>query len=123
MARWIGVGAALLTICAIIVVLPLGLLGHAGSASFEAAVVVLTLTTPVASVLLAHRLWRQGHSVGALVCVTPLALMATGTALGVAGRPPRLSLLLWLDLYVLLVFAVVLAWYGRVLLRASPTAA
>ncbi len=122
MARWIGVSAALLTICAIIVVLPLGVLGHAGSAPFEAAVVVLTLTTPVASVLLAYRLWRHGHSVGALVCATPLALMAAGTALGVAGRPPRLSTLLWLDLYVLLAFVVILAWYGRVLLRASPAA-
>lgn len=118
-----GIGAALLTICAVIFVLPLGLTGHAGSTLFEAAVGVLTISTPVASVLLAHRLWRQGHPTAAVLSVAPLALMAIGFAFGSAGRAPTLSLLLWLDLFVLLVFASILVRFGRVLLRTSPAAA
>lgn len=117
LTRAIAVGATLVAVGTIGLVLRWGTSGRAGTPPFEAAVLVLGVTTPLASTLLGWHLWRQGHRGGALASGTPLALMLLGIAAGRAGAPLSLAALLWLDLYVLLVFVAVLARYGRVLLR------
>jgi hypothetical protein len=117
MTRWIAVGAALISIGAISFVLRWGTSGRAGTPSFESAVFVLGIATPLASILLAWHLWRQGSRRGALLGGTPLMLMGVGTALALGGIALPLTVLLWLDLYVLLAFVVVLSRFGRGLIR------
>jgi hypothetical protein len=117
MTRWIAVGAALVSIGAISLVLRWGTSGRAGTPSFESEVLVLGIATPLASVLLAWHLWRQGNRSGALLGGTPVVLMGVGTGLALGGIVLPLAALLWLDLYVLLAFAVVLTRFGRGLLR------
>jgi hypothetical protein len=117
MTRWLAVSAALVSIGAISLVLRWGATGRAGTPPFESAVFVLTFATPLASLLLAWQLWRQRHRGGAVLSSTPLALMVGGFALALGGTPLPLRLLLWLDLYVLLVFVVVLSRFGRDILR------
>ena len=125
--RWLAVSATLISIGAISLVLLWGVTGRAGSPPFEAGVLVLSITTPIASLLLAWHLWRRGHRGGALLGVTPLALMVGGTVLALGGTVLPVRLLLWLDLYVLLVFVVVLSRFGRDVIRppgvdtAAPT--
>ena len=120
MTRWLAVGATLISIGAIVFVLPLGASGRAGTPPFEAAIVVLSIATPLASLLLAWHLWRQGHRGPALLSSTPLALMVGGTAFALGGIVLPLRVLLWLDLYVLLAFVVVLSRFGRDILRSPP---
>jgi hypothetical protein len=83
-------------------------------------VLILSVTTPLASLLLTWHLWRDGYRDGALLSSSPLMVMVVVTALAVFGAAPPLKLLLWLDLYVLLAFIVVLGWLGRQILRLSP---
>lgn len=114
--RWLAVGAALSSIGVISLTLWWGTTGRSGTPPFEWAVSVLGIATPLASVLLGWHLWRQGHRGGALLSTTPLALMAVGTALGLGGVVLPLRMLLWLDLYVLLMFVYILGRFGRDLL-------
>lgn len=74
----------------------------------------------VASLLVMWQLWRDGHRDVAVLRSTPIILMAVVTAVALGGTLPPLSLLLWLDLFVLLVFVVVLGRFGRQILRTSP---
>jgi hypothetical protein len=119
MTRWLALGATLISIGAIGLVLPWGVSGRAGTPPFEAAVAVLSIATPVASLLLAWHLWRRGHRGAALVSGTPLMLMVGGTAFALGGRVLPLRVLLCLDLYVLLTFVVVLIRFGRDILLSS----
>lgn len=119
MTCWIAVGSALVSIGAISLVLRWGMTGRAGTPPFESAVLVLGIATPLASVLLTWHLWRRGRRGGALVSATPATAMLLGTIVAVAWAPPSLTALLWLDLYVLLAFAVVLSRFGPGLLRSS----
>jgi hypothetical protein len=119
MTRWIAILSALVSIGAISYVLRLGTSGRAGTPSFESAVLVLGIATPLASILLAWHLWHQGHRGGAFLSGTPLICMGAGTALAMSGAVLPLTGLLWLDFYVLLVFVVVLSRFGSGLLRAA----
>lgn len=119
MPRWPAIVAALVTIGAIGLVLFWGVTDRAGTPPFETVVLVLTIATPVASLLLAWELQKRGHRGAALLCLIPLALMLIGWASAIAGRPLSLNALLWLDLYVLLTFAFVLARHGRRMMSGS----
>lgn len=119
MTRWLAVCAALITISAVSLVLHWGTSGRAGTPAFEVAVLILSITTPLASLLLTWHLWRDGQRAGALLSSSPLMLMVIVTALALVGEAPSLELLLWLDLYVVLVFIVVLGWLGRQILGLS----
>ena len=121
MTRWLAVSATLISIGAIGFVLPLGASGRGGTPPFEAAVAVLGIATPLASFLLAWHLWRRGHRGPALLSSTPLLLMVGGAALALRGSVLPVWVLLWLDLYVLLVFVVVLGRFGRDILRSPRT--
>lgn len=121
MTRWLAIGAALISIGAISVVLAWAVAGRAGTPPFEAAVAVLGIATPLASLLLTWHLWRRGHRGGAALSLTPLLLMIGGTAFALGGTVLPVRLLLWLDLYVLLLFVGVLGRFGRSILR-SPRA-
>jgi hypothetical protein len=118
--RWLAVGAALVSICAITPVLYWGMTGRAGTPPFELAVHVLSIATPVASALLTWHLARRGRRGGALFSATPIVVMMIALALRFAGPPLSLVALLWLDAYILLVFVTVLGAFGRELLQASP---
>jgi hypothetical protein len=120
LTRWLGICATLITISAVSLVLHWGTRGRAGTPAFELAVLILSVTTPLASLLLTWHLWRDGYRGGALLSSSPLMVMVVVTALAVFGAAPPLKLLLWLDLYVLLAFIVVLGWLGRQILRLSP---
>jgi hypothetical protein len=117
--RWLGICATLITIGVISLVLHWGTSGAAGTPAFELAVLILSITTPLASLMLTWHLWRDGHRGGALLSGSPLVLMVVVTALALLGAAPSLTLLLWLDLYVLLVFIIVLGWLGRQILAVS----
>lgn len=119
MTRWIAVSAAVVAIGAIGLVLAWGVGGRAGTPPFETAVFVLGIATPLASLLMSWHLWRQRRRAGALLSGTPCLIMVAGAVLAFAGVPLSLVPLLWLDLYVLLVFAVVLWRYGGGLLRPT----
>lgn len=113
MTRWLTLVATLVSIGVIGLVLLWGTTGQAGSPPFEVAVLVLNVAVPLASLLLTWRFWCDGHRAAAILSSTPLLLMATVTAVALGGTVPPLSLLLWLDLYVLLVFILVLSRFGR----------
>ncbi len=103
-------------------VLRWGTSGRAGTPSFEIAVHTLSIATPIASALLTWHLARRGHRGGASFSAAPIVVMMIGLAFAFAGAPLSLEALLWLDVYVLLVFVVVLGQFGREMLRASrPT--
>jgi hypothetical protein len=119
--RWLAIGASLISIGAISLVLRWGTSGRVGTPSFEAMVHILTIATPLASVLLTWHLRRNGHHGGALLSSSPLVLMVIGTSSALVGRAFSLNALLWLDLYVLLAFIVVLGKYGRTILGLPPS--
>jgi hypothetical protein len=118
--RWLAVGAALVSIGVTGLVIRWGISGRAGTPPFELAVHALSIATPVASALLTWHLARAGRRGGALLSATPIVVMMVGLALAFGGAPLSLAALLWLDAYMLLVFVVVLAAFGREMLRASP---
>lgn len=120
MTRRLTIGATLVSIGVIGLVLLWGTTSRAGTPPFEAAVLVLNVATPLASLLLTWHLWRDGHRGAAILSSTPLILMAVVTAVALGGTVPPLSLLLWLDLYVLLVFVGVLGRFGRQILPRVP---
>jgi hypothetical protein len=72
MTRWLAVIAALITVGAISLVLWWGTSGQAGTPSFEAAVLVLNIATPLASLLLTWHLWRDRFRRGAVLSASPL---------------------------------------------------
>jgi hypothetical protein len=121
MTRGLAIVAALVSIGVIGLVLLWGTTGRAGAPPFEAAVLVLNVATPLASLLLTWHLWRDGQRGAAILSSTPILLMAIVTVVALGGTVPPLNLLLWLDLYVLLVFVVVLNRVGRQLLRPRLT--
>lgn len=123
MTRRIAVGAALVSICAIVLVLRWGISGRAGTPSFELAVHTLSIATPLASVLLTWLLVRGGRRGIALFGATPIMVMMMAVAFTLAGAPFSLAALLWLDVYVLLVFVVILAAFGRDMVAGRGSAA
>ena len=123
MTRWLAVGAASIAMVTISAVLFWGTTGRAGTPAFEAAVMVLGIATPSASMLLTWHCWHARHRSGAVLSSTPLLIMIAGFSFGLAGRPLSLPMLLWLDFLVLVVFAAVLGWCGRALLGAADGAA
>lgn len=122
MTRWLALGAALVSICAIGLVIPWGMSGRAGTPPFELAVHTLSIATPLASALLTWHLLRRGHRGGALFSATPIVVMMIGLALAFAGAPLSLVALLWLDVYILVVFVTVLGAFGREIWSPRPVA-
>ena len=116
MTRWLAVGASLTTIGAVSLVLGGGMTGRAGTSSFEIAVLVMNIATPLSSLLLTWHLRSDGRRAAALIGSSPLFLMALVGGLVLAGSAPSLKMLLWLDAYVLIAHVVLLGWVGRALL-------
>jgi hypothetical protein len=119
MTRWLAVIAALTAICSISLVLWWGTSGQAGTPSFEVAVLILNIATPLASLLLTWHLWRGRFRRGAVLSASPLVLLLVGTGFALNGAVPSLRVLLWLDLYVLVAFGVVLLWLGPKVIRGA----
>ena len=119
MTRWLAVVAALTAVGAISLILWWGTSGQAGTPSFEAAVLVLNIATPLASLLLTWHLWRDRYRRGAILSASPLVILLMGTGFVLLGAVPSLQLLLWLDLYVLVAFGIVLVWLGPKVVRTA----